>query len=60
VKDCSSDMGMNKELIKNIEYLLKTDIKINHKDNNGKTALDYAKFDKLKNLLVANGAKSSF
>ena len=45
------------ELKKVIQLLLETDIDINHKNNKGKTAFDYARYDKIKYLLSEKGAK---
>ena len=59
VKSCRSDKGVNKELLIVIELLLNTDIDLDYKDNQGKTALDYARIDKVKNLLLAKGAQNS-
>lgn len=42
-----------------VKLLLNTDIKVNHKNNDGKTALDRAKYDKIKKLLLEKEAKPS-
>ena len=40
-----------------LSFLLKSGAKVNIKDKKGKTALDMAKNDEIKKILLANGAK---
>jgi len=57
VKACRSNKGKyNHNLFKIVEMILETNIDVNHIDNRGKTALDYARFDDLKNILINKGA----
>jgi len=55
VMDCSVGKCINS--VAAVKLLLETDININHRNDKGKTALDYAKNDEMRNLLIAKGAK---
>nr|WP_321466773.1 ankyrin repeat domain-containing protein [uncultured Desulfobulbus sp.] len=59
-RECRSDKNeYQRNLFKIVEMILETDIDVNHKDNKGKTALDYVRFDKVKKLLTSKGARNS-
>lgn len=57
VEGCYNEKHVKLEKV--VQLLLETNININHKNNKAKTALDYARYDKMRNLLISKGAKPS-
>jgi ankyrin repeat protein len=57
VMGCS--VGKCTNSVKGIKLLLETEININHKNDEGNTALDYARNDEMRKLLIESGAKRS-